>query len=311
MRKGMSLLFFIFVLFLPSCPGRGADASGKPSVVCSIFVLYDAARQIGGEAITAALFTPPGTEPHTYEPSARDMLRLKNARLFIYTGGLMEPWAERVLKSVGGPTLTVVDATRGIDLLTAAEEDHGQATDDHGPVDPHFWLDPTRLATAADNIEQALIGFDPAHTALYRERAGQYRAALAALDREIREGLAGRKSSTLVYGGHNAFGYFGQRYGLTFVSPYSGFSPQAEPQARKLVELKVMMEKLHLSVIYHGEGIDPLVARTLAASVDGRLVMLHAAHNVSADELAAGVTYISIMRDNLAKLKTDPGLFGP
>jgi zinc transport system substrate-binding protein len=313
MRKVIGV--FLFVLFLPSCPGRGVDTAGKPAVVCSIFVVYDVARAIGGEEAAISLFTPPGAEPHTYEPSARDILGLKNARLFLYTGGLMEPWADRVLQAVGGPTLTATDVTRGIELLTAVEEESGHTAQGHdhtnGPVDPHFWLDPLRLATAAGNVEEALVGIDPAHGDLYRQRAAQYRAALEKLDRDIREGLAGRKGSTLVYGGHNTFGYFGIRYGLSFISPYAGFSPQAEPQARKLVELRAMMEKLHLSVIYYGEGVDPQVARTLAASVNGRLVMLHAAHNVSAEELAAGVTYLSIMRDNLAKLKADPGLFGP
>jgi zinc transport system substrate-binding protein len=311
MRRFIGL--FAITLLFTGCPGRSPDDSGKPRVVCSIFVVYDMARAIGGEEVSPALFTPPGTEPHTYEPSAREMLSLKNAHLFLYTGGLMEPWAERVLAAVGGPRLTVVNVTDGIDLLTAAEEslpdDH--AGHDHGPVDPHFWLDPVRLLTAAGHVERALARADPAHAALFAQRAGRYRDELTALDRDIRQGLAGRVRSTLVYGGHNVFGYFGKRYGLMFVSPYAGFSPEAEPQARKLVELKAMMRRLHLSVIYYGEGIDPQLARVLAESVNGRLVLLNGAHNVTAEELSAGVTYLSIMRDNLAKLKTDPGLFGP
>jgi zinc transport system substrate-binding protein len=300
-----------------ACPGRtGSEAAGKVKIVSSIFVLYDVTRTIGGEYASATLFLPPGAEPHTYEPTARDIMALKAARVFFYTGGLMEPWAERVLASVGGPELLAVDVTKGMDLLTAPDEGAAQADPGSAApgragaaVDPHFWLDPQRLLPVADAVAGALSQADPAHAPDYAARAAVVKSNLIALDAEIRAGLAGRRQDTLVFGGHNTFGYFGARYGLSIVSPYEGFSPAAEPQARKLVELAARMKRSGLSVIYFGEGVDPRLARVLAGSVNGRLVLLHGAHNVSREEMAAGVTYFSIMRDNLAKLKADPGLF--
>src|SRR4030042_935704 len=137
------------------------------------------------------------------------------------------------------------------------------------------------MITVAGNVERARAQADPSHAALFTGRAGRLKKELAALDREIRDGLAGRIRNTVVYGGHNVFGYFGKRYGLEFISPYQGFSPEAEPQARKMVELKALMQRLHLKVIYFGEGIDPQLARVLADSVNGRLGLLHGASSGS------------------------------
>jgi zinc transport system substrate-binding protein len=291
-----------------SCGPQAPTPAGKLTVVASIFVLYDFAREVGGQDVVVSLFIPPGAEAHSYEPTARDIMGVRSARVFLYTGGLMEPWAERILATARHPDLLVVNAAGGIVLLNKSQEDHDPA-EANSAFDPHFWLDPVRAIAAVENIRSALAQADPAHAAAYNERAKAYTEKLAALDRDFRESLAPRKQSTLIFGGHNMFGYFGARYGLEFLSPYPGFSPEAEPQARALVEMAARMKRLGLKVIYHEENVEPKVARMLAGSTGSSLALLHGVHNISKAELASGASYLSIMRANLATLKADPGLF--
>ncbi|HEQ72172.1 MAG TPA: zinc ABC transporter substrate-binding protein, partial [Spirochaetia bacterium] len=297
------------------------------SVVATLFVLYDFARQVGGEDVTVSLLIPPGAEPHSFEPSPRDVVAVRKADVFFYGGKAMDPWAERLVAQTSGKGPVIADASRGIELLYAGEAhvhgdegNHHEASpgdgidpsggdQDRGHADPHFWLDPVRALTMVDTIRDALTAADPAHGASYAERARVLKNELKALDEEIRHTLARRIGNIIIFGGHNMWRYFAARYGLEFLSPYPGFSPEAEPQGRRLVELTELMRTRGLSVIYHEERIDPKTARVLAEATGARLEVLHGAHNVSPEEIEAGVSYISLMKENLATLQTDPGLF--
>jgi zinc transport system substrate-binding protein len=100
-----------------------------------------------------------------------------------------------------------------------------------------------------------------------------------------------------------AFGYLARRDGLKFVSPYAGFSPDAEPSPRAVAELITEMKKLGVKHIYFEELVDPKVARMMGEEAGARPELLDAAHNISADELAQGVTFFAIMEENLKKLR--------
>jgi zinc transport system substrate-binding protein len=316
--------------------GAAAAEAAKLKVTATIFPLYDFARQVGGDRVEVSLLLPPGVEAHTYAPRPGDMIRLGNADVFLYTGEFMEPWAENLVKGVDNPALLVVDTSRGIELAEGDEHDEhvhsGEAGDhaappqeehhghDHGASadahagdasdhhhhhgkDPHIWLDPLLARTMVSTIAEAFAAKDSAGAEIYRNNAESYAKELAALDREITEGLSGCERRTIIYGGHFAFGYFARRYGLEHVSPYPGFAPDAEPSPRAVAELVETMKHTGASVIYHEELIDPKVARAIAAETGARLLLLHGAHNLSREEREQGLSYLRIMRDNLARLR--------
>lgn len=296
--------------------GAAAAEAAKLKVTATIFPLYDFARQVGGDRVEVSLLLPPGVEAHTYAPRPGDMMRLGNAEVFLYTGEFMEPWAENLVKGVDNPALLVVDTSRGIELAEEDEGDEhvhsgeagdhaasGNASDHHHGKDPHIWLDPLLAQTMVRTIAEAFAAKDPAGAEVYRANAESYAKELAALDREITEGLSGCERRTIIYGGHFAFGYFARRYGLEHVSPYPGFAPDAEPSPRAVAELVETMKHTGASVIYHEELIDPKVARAIATETGARLLLLHGAHNLSREEREQGLTYLQIMRDNLARLR--------
>ena len=285
-------------------------------VVTTLFPLYDWARVIAQDRATVSLLLPPGVEPHSFEPTPKDITAINKADLLIYTGEFMEPWVESLIKGKTNKNLIVVDASQGLELMAASQEedgDHEHADHEHGHgnskthhhqgKDPHIWLEFGNAQKIVDHIASAFAAKDPDNAQVYLNRAQDYNAKLQELDETYARTLAACKHRTLIYGGHFAFGYFANRYRLKHMSPYQGFAPDAEPTPKKLAELIKTMKESDLQAIFYEEGIEPRVAKVIGEETGARLLLLHGAHNVTKDELAGGVTYLSIMQANLERLK--------
>ena len=299
------------LVFLWSCnraPDR-TEGTRKLTVVTTLFPVYDFAKNVGGERADVSLLLPPGVEPHGFEPKPGDVMRIESADLFIYTGEQMEPWAAGILKGFKGGKPLVVDASAEIDRKerdrsrtdaapAKAEKNHWH----RHKTDPHIWLD---LDYARSMVGTILGGYrkqDPARGDYYAANAARYTARLAELDARFRSELGTCRKRVIIHGGHFAFNYLAQRYGLTYVSAYGG-SPDAEPTARKLMELERLLRKYDVRYIYFEELITPRVAEIVAKETGASLLPLHGAHNVTREEHAQGVTFIGIMENNLQNLK--------
>ena len=306
----------LLILLLGCFSAFAQESKGKLEIVTTLFPTYDFAKQIGKDKINVSLLLPPGVESHTFEPKPQDVVRINKADVFIYTGKYMEPWAEDLLKGVSNKDLAVVDSSLGIELMV--EDDHEEEEDDyekdhpqdhehghhhHGGKDPHIWVHLANDQIMVDAIAKALAKKDPANGVFYLNNAKEYNVKLADLDKRFKETLSTAKHKTIIYAGHFAFGYFAKRYGLGHVSPYDGFSPNAEPSPKAIAELINKIKGSGIKYIYYEELLDPKVARTISQETGAKLELLHGAHNVSKDELSRGVTFLDIMEDNLKKLK--------
>jgi ABC-type Zn uptake system ZnuABC Zn-binding protein ZnuA len=183
------------------------------------------------------------------------------------------------------------------------EEDHHH----HGGNDPHIWVDPVFAQQMVDNIVEGFIKVDPENESFYRENGEAYNKKLQDLDNKFVETFQNTKSDKIIYAGHFAFGYFAKRYGLTHISPYTGFAPDAEPTSQKIAELIETIEDSGTKVIYYEELIEPKVAKVISEETGTEMVLLHGAHNVSKEDKESGITYLEIMEDNLEKLKKGLG----
>ena len=170
--------------------------------------------------------------------------------------------------------------------------------------DPHIWLDPVLAQAMVKQIAEGFASKDEANRAFYMNNSSDYIVQLIKLDQENRDALSGCKIKTILYAGHFAFGYFAKRYGLTHLSPYKGFSPDAAPGAKSIAELTEKITELCAKTVYYEELIEPRVAKVIVEKTGVEMVMLHGAHNLAKEDFAKGITYLSIMQDNLKKLKT-------
>lgn len=309
------VLLVVAMVFMAGCPAseKPAARTVRPLLVTTLFPLYDFARSMAWDRMEVVLLLPPGVEPHHFDPRPEDIARIQQAALFVYTGGFMEPWAERVLVGVDRKKLLVLAAADGISLMSMeengqgssgkGEEDHKEHGHGEHGVDPHVWLDFDNDRIMVERIAAALSQVDPAGARLYSQRSAVLMKKLADLDRRYREGLAFCESRVVIHGGHNTFGYLGRRYKLTYLAA-AGVSAEVEPTPRRLAELVNLVRSNKSRAVFSEELLSPRIAEVISRETGATVLKLHGAHNVTRYELARGVTFFDLMEENLKNLRT-------
>ncbi|MCR4818127.1 MAG: zinc ABC transporter substrate-binding protein [Fretibacterium sp.] len=293
MKKIIALFLFAF-LAISALPAGAAPLQA----VCSLFPVYELARQVGGDLAHVRLLLPPGAEAHSFEPRPQDVRLMNDAALFVFTGKEMEPWALRIAQSLDGPV--IVDASEGIPLLSneddpSREEEHEHKHGHHHALDPHVWLDLSLAQKMADNIAAGFCTADPENADSYRRNAAAYKMQLAELDSEIRSIVERSKQRTLVFGGRFACRYFLRHYGLNWVTAYDG---ENEPGMRRVAEVVRYMREHGIRYLFHDEFAEPRIARSIAEQTGAKLLLFHTAHNLTREELEKNITFLDIMKAN-------------
>jgi len=291
--------------------------SNKISIVTTLFPHYDFAKVIGGNKVDVTLLLPPGVEAHSFEPKPSDILKIRNAQVFVYTSEFMEPWAHDIVTGVDSK-VRIVDASVGVNMMRDddhEDEDEGEHQDEdtnhresedgqhnHSGVDPHIWLDFENANIMAKNTTQALTEVDPKNAEYYRDNLKSYQDTLAKLDISYRNTLSKCQSKIIIFGGHYAFGYMAKRYGLEYVTA-QGFSPDAEPTAKDMIAMVKQIKDENIRYIFYEELTSPKIAQTLANETDTQLLPLNAAPNLSKADYENNVSFVSIMKENLRNLQ--------
>jgi len=331
--KRLRIVILILVIMMTGCqPATEAPSSAntlenveknetvnveknKLAIVATLFPQYDFARQIGGNYVEVTLLLPPGVEAHAYEPTPKEIVTMQSSDLLIFTGDGMEPWVSDMLDTLTTEQLQILDVSENVTLLKSDEtdEDHHdddethETEDEHGAYDPHIWLDPQNAMIMVDNILNTLVALDPEHQSIYEERAMTLIKSLGELDETMLAYFETLDNPTIIYGGHYAFSYFSKRYGLAYMSPYTGFSPDAEPTPQQIARLIDAIDESHIKTIYYEELISPKVAEVVADETGAQMILLHGVHNISKEELEKGESYLSLMYANFERLKKGLG----
>jgi zinc transport system substrate-binding protein len=288
--------------------------NGKIQIVATLFPQYDFAREIAGDKADVTLLLPPGVESHSFEPTPSDMIKIKDADLFIYTGEYMEAWAQDLLKGTAGPDshVTVLDVSKGIQLdtisdaearLKASGHEHEETTDNDHLFDPHIWTSPVLAKKMVENIRDSLCRLDPDHEDYYKANAQQYLAELDALDKEFRAIVENGVRKEIIFGDRFALYYFAKEYGLTYEAAFDSCSKETEPSAKTIAHLIEEIKEKHIPVIYYGELTDPKAARSISEETGAKMLMLHSCHNLAKSEFERGETYLTLMKQNAENLK--------
>ena len=204
-----------------------ANGEEPPLAVATISILADFVRAVAGERLEVVSIVHVGGDPHTYEPVPSDARRIADADLVVRNGLGLERWLDRLIAT--NAKTRVVTVTEGLVPLVQADGDY------EGHPDPHLWMDPRLAAAYVRNIEAALAERYPQHATEFAENARSYAERLEVLDRDIAHELSGigeerRKLVTT----HDAFRYFGRRYGVEVVATIWGISTEREPSAREI-----------------------------------------------------------------------------
>lgn len=286
----------------------------KIKIVTTIFPNYDFTKNIAKEKAEVKLILPAGVEAHSFEPTSKDIIDINSSDILIYTGDNMEAWVKGIVKQAKDHGVRIVDVSKGINTMEDKHEhedenehDHEHDHDHHhAGVDPHIWTDPVIAKQMVKNILDELISIDEKNKEYYEKNANEYIKSLDKLDKDFKEMFSKKKNKKIIFAGHFPFAYFAKRYDLEYITPYSGFSPNQEPSAKKIIEMVDSIKKIKAKYIYHEELIEPKIAKYISEETGVKLQMLHGLHNLSKEERKQGKTYLDIMYENLRKI--DEGL---
>ncbi len=272
----------------PSTSNGGSSKDGKLTVMASFYPLQYLAEKIGGEHVSVTSLTPEGAEPHDLELSPKMVDSLSSADAVIYLAGFQSAVDEAIEQQAPKTVIDVSSAAKLVEAGTDANhpsEDEEDATDeaqsgeteahdhegaDHADhdhhhdmsADPHFWLDPTRMANAATLVGDKLAEADSAHADTYKANAKALAEDLNALSDTLVTKTSTCKVKTFVTA-HTAFGYLADRTGLTQVG-ISGLDPESSPSPARLAEIAQIAKEQGVTTIFTEALIDPKVAQTLA-----------------------------------------------
>lgn len=292
----LSIIVFSLSLFLLF--GCTSSTETDVSITTTIFPLYDFTKQITQDKLKVKMILPPGNEPHTYQLKPKDILTIRNSKMFIYTGPFLEVWADKLIDVLDEDEVLVLNVSHNLELHHEDEEEEH----DHD-VDPHIWVDPILAMTIIDNILEYIIQIDPENASFYRENAEKYKEELSKLDLAYQDLFSKVEHKTIIFGGHFVFGYLAERYGILHVSPYKGFSPDTLPTTRNLHNLINLIQTTGNKTIFYEEMINPEVAEVLAQETGAKLLPLNGAGYISKKDFDEGVTYLDLMYQNIENLK--------
>lgn len=225
------LILVAIIIFLIVKFGSGLEKSNKFTIFTTIYPEYDFTKAIVGDKAEVVRLIGPGVEIHTYEPSSKDMIKISEGDMFIYTGMNMEPWATKIIESIKDYDVKIVDTSKNINLIDSDEfmeeyslldeDKHDGKHHENEEKDGHIWLNPQNAVIMIDTILEEVVRIDPENKEFYEENARSYKAKILELDQEIEDLLKENNVRTLVFGGEFAYSYFCQRYGLGVVSCYT------------------------------------------------------------------------------------------
>lgn len=262
---------------LAGLPAAMPAAAEVPAVVTDTPVVQSLVAAVMGDLGTPSVLLDRGADAHDFQLRPSQVRALGGADLVFWTGPGMTPWLARALEARGADAAVALIDAPGTHLRRFAEDSGAAATDDahdheghdHEGTDPHAWLDPANAMLWTDVIAEALAAADGANAATYRANAAAARTRIEVLDRDLADRLTPARGKGLILG-HDAYGYFAARYGLTVVGTLAE-GDAAEPGAAHVAGLRKAAEAGAVACAFPEAGHDPRPLERLVADTPARL----------------------------------------
>ena len=286
---------------LAAC-GDDATSDADVSAVAAFYPLQFVTEQVGGDHVAVTNLTAAGAEPHDLELAPLQVAEITDADLVVYLPGFQPAVDQAVEQQAPDTGFDVTTATQ----LRESADDHDHDDDghdhDHGGLDPHVWLDPTKLADIATAVGDKLAELDPAHAGDYAANARALGDRLDELDQTYQTGLAQCDSRDIVTS-HAAFGYLADRYDLHEVA-VAGLSPDATPTPEAFQQVTDYVTEHGVTTIFYETLVSPSVAETIAEETGAKTAVLDPIEGLAPD---SDGDYFSVMETNLTTLVTALG----
>lgn len=282
-----------------SC-GEVERSTGKISVVTTIFPYYDFARSVSKGTCDVDMLLKPGSDVHSFEPTPSDILKIRNADLFIYNGGESDEWVDSILESLGDTDKPVVmKMTDYVKPLTEMDADH-HAEDEE---DEHIWTSLDNAKTLVSKISDEVSKLDQKHKTVYNKNSLDYIEKISKVQSEIENTVNSSESKKIVVGDRFPLLYFATEFSLDWECAFPGCSTETEPSLDRLSKLTDTIEKDKIKTILKLEMSENKVADTLADETNTKVRTFYSAESVPKEDFANNITYVDLMERNNNALK--------
>ena len=318
------------VMLLMGCGTAAADTNGATdsaavsdegtiSVVTTIFPEYDWVRQIVGDNsnVDITMLLDNGVDLHNYQPTAEDIMKVARCDVFIYVGGESDEWVEDALKEATNKDMKVInlldelgDSVKEEEVVEGMEAEEEEEEGEEGEeeeveYDEHVWLSLKNTKILVDAIASTMEEVDSANADAYAKNAQDYIAKLDELDGKYEEAVKSANVNTVLFGDRFPFRYLVDDYNLDYFAAFVGCSAETEASFETITFLAGKVDELGLKTVLTIENSDQKIAKTIienTKSKDAQIVAMDSMQSTTSDDVAAGVTYLSVMENNLQVL---------
>jgi ABC-type Zn uptake system ZnuABC Zn-binding protein ZnuA len=300
LRKMLPIL--IILTLLTAC--RATTSTGQPLRALAVETfMADIAQNVAGDRLKVESLMPLGADPHSFEPTPRDVARVADSPILIVNGAGYEAFLDRLLQNAGGQRTLIVASTG----LAQRNPSNGNTDASHTAPeeDPHFWLNPINVIQYVENIRDGLIQADPAGKDLYMRNAQTYVAQLNDLDTWMAAQVANIPvDRRLLVTNHESLGYFADRYGFIVIGAIvPNVSSMASPSAQQLAALIDQIKVTGAPAIFLETGTNTQMAQQIAKETGIQVVNDLYTESLSATDGPAP-TYLELMRYDMRRIVT-------
>ncbi len=324
MKKAVQILLCTGIFFFSACakPLTPAETNDKYTIVTTIFPEYDWVMNILGDSdrFEVTLLMDNGSDLHSFQPSAADLITLSEADIFVYVGGESDAWVEDALKGSVNPEMKVI---RLLDVLgedareeeikegmEAEEHEHEEHDEHEAETDEHVWLSLRNTVMFAEVLCTAVSELDPSGKDTYHTNTYSYISELNRLDEEYSDVCSSASRNTILVADRFPFLYLVKDYDIDYYAAFVGCSAETEASFATVRFLADKLDELSLPYVIKIDGSDGKIAETVIRNSQDQsreILVLDSMQGVSKRDIEQGTSYLSIMEKNLEVLKTALG----
>ncbi|MBQ7921222.1 MAG: zinc ABC transporter substrate-binding protein [Clostridia bacterium] len=313
-RLAAILLLCTLILTLSGCAENPKSTQNGINIVTTNFALYDFASAVCGENDSVIMLLPPGAESHDYEVTLKDMAVLEKCDLLFFVGGESEQWVHDALHTLeehnSNPhALSALDVLHDADKLLCEENvntmtpeeshdhdhDHHHSAEDYAGMDEHVWTSIPNALLLMDALDDTLAALNENHS---KDHHKDYAASLSALDEKFRTLTENTPDPRIIVADRFPFLYMAKEYGIGYYAAFTGCASDTEPSVAVVDALIRQTEETGTKTLFVIEFSNRRTAEMIAAETGAQIAELHSCHNVSAEDFAAGITYLGLMEQN-------------
>ena len=288
------------------------NSSSGFNIVAINFAGYDFARTVteGVSGVDVEMLLPAGADLHHYEPTPGDLRKIKDAELFIYTGGESDGWVNEVLRSLGEvKTLRMMDVVNALpeEVPPGGEGEHGddehEDSSEHEEYDEHVWTSFANASKIVTAISDALATEIPEEKERLTQNAKEFNDEAEKLKAKYAEMINTAKRRTVVFGDKFPILYFVKEMGLNYSAAFPGCADETEASPRTAANLVEIVKDEEIPVVFKIEMSSGDIAEVIARETGAEVLTFQTMHNISRADFDEGDTFLSIMEDNYSVLE--------